>query len=133
MRSLIKLLNVGLPIIGVIVILSAVLFLRDIHGQIAIVMVGIVLIEAGVWKLAHQFLPNDRQFHALRDEIETFVQLSRQLNETALAMKVDESMEHRRKFDEVQTAMHETVDHIASVAGKTAAELAVESKPAVAL
>ena len=133
MRRLRKTLDIGLPIIGVIVILSAVLFLRDIHGQIAIVMVGIVLIEAGVWKLAHQFLPNDRQFHALRDEIDTFIGLSRQLNELALTMREEDSIEHRRTFNNLQTSMHEVVDHIASVAGKTSAELAVESETSAAL
>lgn len=60
MRIVRRILDIGLPLAGVVIILSAVLFLQEIRSQIAVVLVGIILIEAGVWKIAHQLLPNDR-------------------------------------------------------------------------
>ena len=109
--------------IGVMIILGAVLFLREIRVQIAVVMVGIVLIEAGVWKIAHQLLPNDRRYHALRHEIDAFIALSRDLNEAALAAKVEDTPEKRGAFDEIRESMHRAVDQISEVAGRTAEEL----------
>jgi hypothetical protein len=123
LRHLRKGFDIGLPLIGVMMILGAVLFLRGIRIQIAVVMVGIVLIEAGVWKLAHQLLPNDRRYHALRYEIDAFIALSRDLNEAALAAKVEETPENQRAFDAIQEAMHRAVDQISDVAGRTAKEL----------
>jgi hypothetical protein len=99
--------------------LGAVLFLREIRIQIAVVMVGIVLIEAGVWKITHQLLPNDRRYHALRYEIDAFIALSRDLNEAALAAKVEDTPENQRAFDEIREAMHRAVDQISDVAGRT--------------
>ena len=123
MRYLRKSFDIGLPMIGVMIILGAVLFLREIRIQIAVVMVGIVLIEAGVWKIAHQLLPNDRRYHALRYEIDAFIALSRDLNEAALVAKVEDTPENRRSFDEIRKSMHRAVDQIADVAGMTAEEL----------
>ena len=119
MRNLRKYLDVGLPMLGVIVILSTVLFLRDIRAQIAVIMIGIILIEAGVWKLAHQLLPNDRRYHALRTEIDHFITLSRQLNETSILMKLNNSSENQLHFEDLKFKMHEVVENISEVAGKT--------------
>lgn len=119
MRVLRRILDIGLPLAGVVTILSAVLFLQEIRGQIAVVMIGIILIEAGVWKLAHQLLPNDRQFHHLRSEIDTFIQLCRKLNDTALKVKSTYSEENQKKFDDVRDELQQSLDRITEVAGKT--------------
>ncbi len=131
MRHLRRGLDVGLPILGVVIILSAVLFVRDIRAQIAIVMVGIVFIEAGVWKLAHQLLPNERHFHALRDEVDAFIDLSRELNSAALAIKGNDTPATRDAFEDIRESMHQAVDQISEVAGKTADELVAEPRNAM--
>jgi len=123
LRHLRKGFDIGLPLIGVMIILGAVLFLREISIQIAVVMAGIVLIEAGVWKIAHQLLPNDRHYHALRYEIDALIALSRDLHEAALAAKVNDTPENQHAFDEIREAMHRAVDQISDVAGRTAKEL----------
>lgn len=129
MRHLRKGFDIGLPLIGVMIILGAVLFLREIRTQIAVVMVGIVLIEAGVWKIAHQLLPNDRRYYALRYEINALIALSRDLNEAALATKVEDTPENQRAFDEIREAMHRAIDQISDVAGRTAKELPPNPAP----
>ncbi len=133
LRKLRKLLDMGLPMLGVIAILAAVLFLQEIRGQIAVVMIGIILIEAGVWKLAHQLLPEERRFYALRNEIDVFIDLSRRLNDVALTLKTDDSPMHRQVFEEIRDTMRQSVEQIAQVAGKTDHELGVEQSATVAL
>jgi hypothetical protein len=68
LRILRQRLDTGLPILGVVVILSAALFMRELRSQVAIVVLGMLLLEVGVWKLAHYVLPSERQYLALRCE-----------------------------------------------------------------
>jgi hypothetical protein len=130
-RTLQKGLDICLPILGVVIILSAVLFVHGIREQLAIVVVGILFIEAGVWKLARQFLPNERKHLALRAEGDRFIVLIRHLNAAALAVKESNTPENLQAFEEVQTEMHRAVQRMAEVAGKTDDELATEQKVAV--
>jgi hypothetical protein len=126
LRILRQHLDTGLPLLGVVVILSAVLFLPECPGQVAIVVLGILLLEAGVWKLAHHVLPSERQYLALRSETDRFITLVRQLNAAALRVKAHDTPTHRQDFEEVRHAMQQTVERMCEVAGKTHAELAVE-------
>ena len=105
------------------VILSAVLFIRELHVQIAAVVFGLLMVEAGIWKLSQLMLPSERQYNALRSEGDHFLMLIRHLNEEALTVKTDDTPENQRSFEEIRGAMHEAVERMANVAGKTDAEL----------
>lgn len=127
MRILRKFIDIAVPLTGVGVILGAVLFLRgDLRVQIAVVGLGMLLIEVGVWKIPHQLLPTGRRYLALRTEVDQFLHLVRQLNTAAVALRKDDSPEHRRVLQEVPDAMRQTVERMVHVAGKTADELATE-------
>ena len=117
LRILRQHLDTGLPLLGVVVILSAVLFLPECPGQVAIVVLGILLLEAGVWKLAHHVLPSERQYLALRSETDRFITLVRQLNAAALRVKAHDTPTHRQDFEEVRHAMQQTVERMCEVAG----------------
>lgn len=123
-RVLRTVMHTGLPLVGVCVTLSATLFINAPHARVGVVVFGLLLIETGVWKLAHQLLPEERQFHALRTEGDQFLLLLRHLNEAALALKHDETPENHRAFEEVRELMQQAVERMAEVAGKTDAELA---------
>ncbi len=116
--------DTGLPFVGVLVILSAVLFVRGLRVQTPIVVLGILMLEAGIWKLAHQLLPSERTYLALRCEGDQFLGLLRQLNTAALAVQERDTPENHQAFGEVRDAMHQAVERMADVAGKTDAELA---------
>ncbi len=105
-RMLRMLLDTGLPFLGVVVILSTVLLVQELRLQIAIVALGIMLIEVGVWKLANFVLPSERKYIALRTEVDQFITLVRQLNTTALAWHESASPEDLTKFEAVQETMH---------------------------
>lgn len=124
MRALRKSIDIGLPLVGVAIILAAVLFVRDdLRIQLAIIGLGMVVLELGVWKAAHRVLPTGRRYLALRAESDLFLQLVRQLNTAALARKQSNSQAHRQAFGEVQDAMRQSVERMGEVAGKTDTEL----------
>ena len=124
LRMLRKVLNTGMPFVGVVVILSTLILVRELRLQIAIVAVGIMLIEVGVWKLANRILPSERQYDALRTEVDQFITLVRRLNTAALLCHTSDSVEHQTEFEAIQRLMAQSVEHMAEVAGKTDTQVA---------
>lgn len=127
MTTLRKLIDIAIPLTGVAIILGAVLFLRsDLRVQIAVVGLGMLLIEVGVWKFPHQLLGTGRKYLALRTEVDHFLTLVRQLNSAAIALRLDDCPQNRQALQQVPDAMRQAVDRMVHVAGKTEAELAAE-------
>jgi hypothetical protein len=117
----------ALPFFGVAIILGAMLTLReDLRIQIAVVGLGILMIELGVWKIGHKVLPSQRKYLALRAETDRFIKLVRDLNAAALVLKQHDSPKTRQAFQQVQETMRQAIGRMAEVAGKTDAELASE-------
>jgi hypothetical protein len=123
-RILRKAIQTILPFLGVLVVIGAVFFVRELRLQMVLVVCGLLLVEVGVWKCAQTILPNERKFHTLRFEVEAFIRLVRRLNTAALALKETPAPEHQRTFEDVRDAMRQAVERIADVAGKTDAEIA---------
>jgi hypothetical protein len=113
-------------VLGILVILGAVLFSQELRTQIMITTCGIVLMEVGVWRLAQRLLPSERQYNALRAEVDRFLQLVRHLNTVALARKAHDAPETHQAFTQVYQEMQQAVARMATLAGKTDAELAAE-------
>jgi len=113
-------------VLGILVILGAVLFSQELRTQILVTTCGIVLMEVGVWRLAQRLLPSERQYHALRVEVDRFLQLVRHLNTAALARKAHDAPETHQAFAQVYQEMQQAVARMATLAGKTDAELAAE-------
>ena len=98
--------------IGLILILSSLAVVGDRTGFYARVIIGIVLVMAGFLYASHPFMTSERRHLALRDEVENFIQLVRQLNRTAISIGGGE------EFDEVKAAMRESLARIEELAGK---------------
>ena len=113
-----------MPFVGVLTVLGAVFFIREIRPQIAVVVVGLLLLEGGVWNMAQTMLPSERKYLALRAEVDSFIGLVRQLNKTALEIKAAPSDEKRAAFENIRNAMLMSVDRMAAVAGKTDTDFA---------
>jgi len=130
-RILRQVIDTGLPIVGVCITLGAVLFLEALHARVAVVVLGLLMIETGVWKLAHQLLPSERQFHTLRTEGERFLLLIRHLNDAALALQDNDTPETRQAVADIRDMMHQSVERMAEVAGKTDAEVTASQTASV--
>jgi len=83
MRKVRERLKVGLPILGTLLVFGAVVFISGQIPQIVVVLAGLLLLQAGVWKLANPLLPEDRTHLHLRREVDHFMELVRELNGAA--------------------------------------------------
>lgn len=114
-----KLLNAGLPVAGMIVVFGAVLFLEDRRTMILVVLLGILFIEAGVWKLSNPFLPTERRFNALRLEVDQFMELLRELNGSAIeALSGEGNASAWARFRNTLATMHASVERMGEAAGR---------------
>ncbi len=111
--------ELGLPLLGMVIVFAAVLFVppSDLQLQIVVVLVGVLMLEAGVWGLTGRILPNERTYSALRDEGDHFIDLIRNLNAAAVAREAGVNGSDQR-FDEALAAMHLSADRMAELAGK---------------
>jgi len=126
MRRLPRILDVILSVGGVMLIVAA--LLPELKPQqVGAVMVGALMIQAGVAKMSHLFFPDERRWLSARAEVDVFLTLMRQLNQAALALREKDSPENRRDFEELRDAMRAAVEQIAMVAGKTVERMAEEA------
>ena len=60
--------EIALPILGMGIIFGSVLFgPNDLQLQVLLVLIGVLILEAGVWGLTSGILPNERRYLALRE------------------------------------------------------------------
>ncbi len=124
MRKIRQLIELGLPIVGMIVVFGAILLPTinlDLQLQVVIALVGILMIEAGVWKLTSPFLPSERKYIALRGEVDRFIDLVRRLNVAALESG-GESGGPSLDLQEALDAMHASVEKMGALAGRETPE-----------
>ena len=69
---------------GVIIILLQTLYIAWARTQVAVILVGIIINQIGVWRLANRILPERRVFLLLRAEVDRFINLVRELNGNAV-------------------------------------------------
>jgi hypothetical protein len=97
---------------GMAIVLSSFLFLRNLFVWYATIMVGLLIVLAGFLYGAHPFLTSERRYFALREEVDRFIGLVRQLNAAATAEGADD------EFERVKSAMLKSVERMADTAGK---------------
>lgn len=98
-----------LTLSGVIIILLQVLFLAHDRFQVSVVLGGIMMNQIGVWGLASRLLPERRVYLKLRNEVDSFIGLVRELNAHAVQGKASE-------VDGTRSAMKQSVDRMTEVA-----------------
>lgn len=104
---------------GMVVVFGGVVFLEDRRTMILVVLLGILLIEAGVWKLSNPFLPTERRFNELRLEVDQFMELVRELNGAAMEARGPEGDEGSwARFRNTIATMHASVERMGQAAGR---------------
>jgi hypothetical protein len=125
MRQFRRAVVLGLPFIGVQIIISVILFSQALP-HLAIIMLGFLLVELSVIMLVNKVVPNERRYLALRSETDQFLKLVRQLNTAAIRMYRTDIPDYRKEFDKIQASMMDSVQRMAAVAGKTEGDLEEE-------
>lgn len=65
---------------GVLLVLSQLLLLAYSPIHVAVVVLGVLMIYVGIWRLVSHMLPNRRIYMPLRSEVDDFIRLVRRLN-----------------------------------------------------
>jgi hypothetical protein len=118
MRTARRLIEFGLPVAGNILVFSAILLARDNPPvQVVVVLAGLLMLQAGIWKLTQPLLPDERRFRPLRQEVDAFIDLVRQLNQEALR-NADARRVTSEHFEDVHARMIESANRMADVAGR---------------
>jgi hypothetical protein len=105
--------GLGIGIIFTAVILSASL---TVQMQLPIALVGVLLMEAGVWGLSSKVFPSERRYIDLRAEGDNIIQLIRQLNSAALVR--DQGVDVDGRFQATLDEMHGSVQRMAELASR---------------
>jgi hypothetical protein len=109
--------EIALPILGMGIIFASVLFgPASLQLQVLFVLMGILILEAGVWGLTGGILPNERRYLSLREEGDHFLGLIRVLNAAAVAR--DKGEEDDTSFRDARAQMHTSVERMAELAGQ---------------
>ena len=118
-RKIRRIMEIGIPLSGMGIIFGFVLFGPDsLQQQVLLVLVGVLILEAGVWGLMNGLLPNERRYLALREEGDHFLGLIRILNQAAVARDKGDGGDAR--FRDTRAQMHASVERMAELAGKDA-------------
>ena len=64
---------------GVIVVLSAIVVQDTTRAQVVLVLLGLLLVQLGIWRVASGMLPSRRTNQLLRDEMNQFLASVREL------------------------------------------------------
>lgn len=116
-----KLVHFGLPLLGAAIAVLGAALVSELVVRVLAVLVGLVLVQAPTWKVPYSLLHNERRFRQLRGELDQFVWLTRELNAAAVAARGDPVAEDR--FEDLHTAMQESLERMAMYAGRTDEEL----------
>jgi hypothetical protein len=113
---------------GTMIVLYAVAYVEATYDRVLLVALGLVLIEAGVWRITQSLFPNERVFRPLRLETDYFIGLVRRLNRAALAAQRG-SATGAADLARVAEEMHHSVDRMLRLAGRTEDDLGFRYNP----
>ncbi len=119
-RKIRRVLEIALPVAGMGIIFFAVLFgPESLQLQVLMVLLGILTLEAGVWGLASRFLPDERRYIGLREEVNHFIVLVPELNAAAVGrQEEDGGAEDEKLYRDVLEQMHNSVKRMGELAGQ---------------
>ena len=113
--------SVGMNLTGMLVVFVAVLtpqISANLQLQVILVLIGILLVQGAVWKFANPFLPSERRYDDLRNEVDDFIGLVRDLNHAAVEARSSTALVSADRLEEVLTRMHLSVDQMGRLAGR---------------
>ena len=113
--------SVGMNLTGMLIVFVAVLappIRVNLQFQIILVLIGVLLVQAAVWKFTNPFLPSERRYDDLRNEVDEFIDLVRELNAAAIQARTSPDLEVTDRMDRIRHRMHLSVDQMGQLAGK---------------
>ncbi len=116
-RKIRRAMEIAIPLFGMGTIFLSVVFPpTSLQIQVLLVLIGVLILEAGVWGLTSGLLPNERRYLGLREEGDHFIGLIRDLNASAVSLRG--GAEDDGSFQRTLEQMHGSVERMAEVAGE---------------
>lgn len=126
-----RVLDSGLPTLGVAVVLSAVMLGGGGWGAIWLAVLGLLMVEAGVWRLGSRIV-HERRYRPLRREVDRFIGLARELHHASAAVDSRGDEDARQRLDGAVASLRKSLDRMVQVAAKTEDDLKAEEARAAA-
>jgi hypothetical protein len=120
--------HLALTTAGTALVLWAVLTIEPLYERILFVALGLVLMEAGIWRITQSLFPNERNYRPLRKETDFFIALVRRLNRTAISAQRG-SASAGDDLVQIHDEMHHSVDRMLRLAGLTEEDLGFRYRP----
>jgi len=117
-RNIRRGMDAGLTGLGIGVIFTAVLISSalTLQMQLLLALIGVLLMEVGVWGLSNKLFPSERRYTELREEGDSIIQLIRQLNAAAVAR--DQGVDADDRFQSTLDEMHDSVKRMSELASR---------------
>jgi hypothetical protein len=128
MRRIRSVFHLALTAAGTMIVLYAVAFVDSTWDRVLLVIGGLVVMEAGIWRITQSLFPNERAFTPLRRETDYFIVLVRRLNRAAIAARRG-SGAAAADLPELHREMHHSVDRMLRLAGRTEEDLGFRYRP----
>jgi len=113
--------SVGMNLTGMLIVFVAVLapqISANLQLQVILVLIGLLLVQGAVWKFTNPFLPSERRYDDLRNEVDDFIGLVRELNNAAVEARTSTALVSADRIEQVLTRMHLSVDQMGRLAGR---------------
>ena len=92
---------------GIVLVLGTMSIMEASVLQTSMVVFGLLLVQLGVWRAASAVLPNARRNQSLRDEVDQFIKLVREMYRAANAK---EAPAFETVADELRTRTERVID-----------------------
>lgn len=79
-------------------------------------LIGVLIMEAGVWRITTRLFPNERRYNGLRSEGGHMIEHIGELNPAALAKETGQ--EGARRFQETLQVMHDSLVKVSELAAR---------------
>lgn len=117
-----RVLDSGLPTLGVAIVLAAVMVGGGGWGAIWLAVIGLLMVEAGVWRLGSRIV-HERRYQPLRREVDRFIELARELHHASAAVASGADEVARRRLDGAVASLRGSLDRMVAVAAMTEEDL----------
>lgn len=122
MRTIRRFSQIAFTILGAAIVIFAVFRVTELYQRVLIAVLGLVVMELGVWQVTRAFFPNEREYRPLREETDYFLKLVRRLNNAAISARQG-TVEAETELEQLQSDMYHSVDRMRRLAGLTEEEL----------
>ena len=118
MRSVRRPTQLLLTAAGTALALYAVLAIDGLYNRVLVAVLGLLIMQMGIWQLTATLLPNQREYRPLRKETDYFLSLVRRMNRAAVAAE-EGSQYAAAELERLHTELHHSVDRMHRLAGRT--------------